>query len=75
MTTPRSHYDVASAEIDAGCLLQLLEVIVQSDCDLCRDGMNGLQVETLTLIGSMAWVARDIARRLTESSLGSLKNN
>ncbi|MBN9454259.1 MAG: hypothetical protein J0I42_20160 [Bosea sp.] len=66
-------YDANSAETDAGNLAELLDIIVSEECELIREGMTPEQTATLARIGALAWVGRDIARRLTENVFVAVK--
>lgn len=70
---PRPAYDANSAETDAGNLAELLDIIVSEESELIREGMTPAQIATLVRIAALAWVGRDVARRLTENVLVAIK--
>jgi hypothetical protein len=57
-------YASEDAEQDAGHVAVLLDMLVTEECELSRAGMAEEQVATLNRISTLAWIARDLARRL-----------
>lgn len=60
MTAPTSD----DAEADAGHLVVLLDMLVTQECELSRADLAEEQVAALNRISTLAWIARDLARRL-----------
>lgn len=58
------------ADRDAASVAELLAIIVEEGCDLDREGMTPAQVATTDRIDTLAILARDIARRLSEGVFG-----
>ncbi|CAH1656921.1 hypothetical protein BOSEA31B_11480 [Hyphomicrobiales bacterium] len=66
-------YDADAAETDAGNLAELLDIVVSEETELSRAGMTPEQIAALARIGALAWVGRDIARRLAENVFAAVK--
>lgn len=64
MSASPAPYTRDDADQDAAHLAVLLDMLVTEECELSRTGMTEEQVDDLKRIGTLAWIARDIARRL-----------
>lgn len=57
-------YTTDDFEADAGHLVVLLDMLVTEESELSRGDLAEEQVSALNRISTLAWIARDLARRL-----------